>query len=792
MMSVVPAPVVAARRRLRIEGVVQGVGFRPFVYRLATKLGLAGHVGNDADGVFVEIEGPTGALDEFERRVESDAPPLARVAAVCSSPLAPEGASGFSVVESRAGDRPRTFVAPDTAVCDDCLAELFDPSNRRFRYPMINCTNCGPRFTITIRLPYDRPNTTMAGFAMCGECEREYHDPSDRRFHAQPVACPSCGPRVWFEGTGLHDTTAGVAQGPHASEEDGVGAPSGPISMAQRSFAAGGIVAVKGIGGYHLACDATNQAAVAELRRRKQREHKPFAVMVRDPDTARRLADLDSYEEAALSSAERPIVLVHRRDPSPLTPLVAPGNPRLGIFLPYTPLHHLLFAPVPGVDTPVPEALVMTSGNLSEEPICFEDGDARRRLGHMADGWLVHDRPIHVPCDDSVVRVHGESEVPVRRSRGYAPLPVSLPFESPPALAVGGELKNAFCVSKGRHAWLSQHIGDMGSVETLRAFERSVAQFTGMYEIEPRLLAADLHPSYTTRVWADRHGGELELVQHHHAHIAAVMAEHQLPVDAAVLGFAFDGTGFGTDGAIWGGEALSTTYNRAERVAHLRYTPLPGGDSAVRKPYRMALAHLRSAGIPWDADLPPVNAAAPSELQALERQMERNVGCIPTSSIGRLFDAVSSLLGICHVATYEAQAAIELEAAAEAPCEDPGYSFGRHAAGHEIDPAPLFEAMVEDLRRGRAAPDIARGFHHAVARMIGQTAESFRQDLKTDEVVLAGGVFQNTLLLRFATAELHKRGMNVLTSRVVPPNDAGLALGQLAVAAARRLKEPLR
>lgn len=766
--SVVSAPAGVARRRFRIEGVVQGVGFRPFVYRLANELRLAGHVGNDSTGVFVEVEGPPEQLGSFEQRVVAEAPALSRVTSVHHTEIPVDGREGFTVVESRDGDPPTTFVAPDTAVCADCLDELFDPHDRRYRYPFVNCTNCGPRFTITVRLPYDRPNTTMAGFAMCPDCMREYHDPSDRRFHAQPVACPACGPRIRYE------PAATPAYGDLA------------IADAQRSLAAGAIVAVKGIGGYHLACDATHHGAVAALRERKSREHKPLAVMVRDLESARRLARCDDAEAAALNSAQRPIVLLSRRHTrSPLSDLVAPGNPRLGLFLPYSPLHHLLFEPVPGQSAPVPQALVMTSGNLSEEPICYDDHDARRRLARIVDGWLLHDRPIHVPCDDSVVRIRPGFEMPIRRSRGYAPLPVSLPFASPPALAVGGELKNTFCIAKGRNAWLSQHIGDMGSLETLQAFEMSVAQFTGMYGVEPQLLAADLHPSYTTRTWADKQAVRIELVQHHHAHVAAVMAEHQLAAGAEVLGFAFDGTGYGTDGAIWGGEVLLSRYDCADRVAHLRYVALPGGDSAVRKPYRMALAYLRSAGIAWAPDLAPVRAAGPAELSALERQLDRGTACLPTSSMGRLFDAVSSLLGIRHVATYEAQAAIDLEAAAEASSQDPGYTFGLPANGADIDPRPLLEAIVSDFRAGRPAQDIAAGFHHAVSRMIADMAERVHRVSSPAGVVLAGGVFQNALLLSRATAELQKRGMTVYTSHSVPSNDAGLAFGQLAIAAAR-------
>ncbi len=648
MTSLAPSDTLV-RRRIRVAGVVQGVGFRPFVLRLATDLGLAGHVGNDTEGVFVEVEGRAPIVELFEAQLVEKSPPLAKIFGVESVAIAPLREDSFRIVESRGG-AVRTFVSPDVAVCDDCLAELFDPGDRRFRYPFINCTNCGPRFTITLRLPYDRPNTTMAGFALCPACAAEYQDPMDRRFHAQPVACAACGPRVWFDGPG------GRLEGTDAA-----------IAATQLALARGEIVAIKGLGGYHLACDATSSAAVARIRRRKGRLDKPFAVMVADPAGAGAVAYMEPGELALLTSMERPIVLLHRREGSGVCEQVAPDSPDLGVLLPYTPLHHLLFRPVPGTYSPVPSALVMTSGNLTDEPICFDDDDARQRLGHLADAWLVHDRPIHVPCDDSVVRFEDGEELPIRRSRGYAPLPVRLPFSSPALLAMGGELKNTFCLVSGHEAWMSQHIGDMGSLETLEAFERSTAQFARIYRVDAGRVAADAHPGYQTRRWADdRSGRPVELVQHHHAHIAAVMAEHGVAAHARVIGFAFDGTGYGTDGAIWGGEVLVAGYDSFERPHHLRYVPLPGGDATIKRPYRAALAHLWAAGLEWSPDLPPVGAAPGAELGVLQRQLERNVGCVPTSSMGRLFDAVSSLIGVRQVASYEAQAAMALERVAEA------------------------------------------------------------------------------------------------------------------------------
>jgi hydrogenase maturation protein HypF len=763
-MTALAAPAVSVRRRIRVEGVVQGVGFRPFVHRLATELGLAGHVGNDTQGVLIEVEGAARALDQFEARLTSEAPPLARIFTVEATSVAPCHERSFRIVESQACEAVSTFISPDVAVCDDCLAEMLDPADRRWRYPFTNCTNCGPRFTITRRLPYDRPHTTMSGFALCADCAAEYHDPADRRFHAQPIACAACGPRLWFE------NQQGIVEGTDAA-----------LAATQEALSRGGIVAIKGLGGYHLACDATSAEAVAELRRRKQRADKPLAVMVADVAMAHTLAWVDPGEEALLISPERPIVLLRRRPTTMLAEQVAPHNPSLGVLLPYTPLHHLLFRAVPGHDVPLPTVLVMTSGNVTDEPICYDDADARSRLDRIADAWLVHDRPIHVPCDDSVVRLAGGEELPIRRSRGYAPLPFRLPFEVAPILAMGGELKNTFCLASGRHAWVSQHIGDMGSLETRAAFERSTAQFGDIYRVDPEGVAADAHPGYQTRRWADEADRPVIAVQHHHAHIAAVMVEHGVPADERVIGFAFDGTGYGNDGAIWGGEVLIAGYDGFDRAAHLRNVPLPGGDATVRKPYRAALAHLWAAGMDWAPDLPPVRHASATERAVVQRQLERDVHCVPSSSMGRLFDAVSSLLGVRHEASYEAQAAMELEWIATAHRHQARtYRFG--GRDDEIDPAPVLRALVGDLRAGCPVGAMAAGFHLSVARLIAETAIRLREATGLNRVALSGGVFQNVLLLALVQAELAAHDMDVLTHRLIPPNDGGLALGQAAVA----------
>lgn len=746
-----------ARRRLRVTGVVQGVGFRPFVYNLASRLGLTGFVGNDTDGVFAEVEGDPAALDAFLRAVTEDAPPLAVVAEVHHEDLPPHGDVGFRIVDSAPGTG-RTLVSPDLRTCDDCLAELRDPEDRRHRYPFINCTNCGPRFTIIRGLPYDRPLTTMAGFPMCPSCRAEYEDPSDRRFHAQPNACPDCGPRLRLE------TTAGLP------------IPGDPIHEVRRLVGAGRIVAVKGLGGFHLACDAARDAPVAELRRRKGRVDKPFAVMVADVETARHIAFVDAEEARLLTSRQRPILLLRARG-SGVSPLVAPSNGYLGVMLPYTPLHDLLVAPG--------EVWVMTSGNRSQEPIVTGDDEARTRLADLADAILLHDRDIVVPCDDSVVRVVGGRELPLRRSRGYAPFPVRLPVSTPPLLAVGGELKATFCLAEGRDAFLSQHIGDMESLETLATFERCVAHLQDLFGIEPEVLVVDLHPRYLSARWARDHaaGRPVVAVQHHHAHVAALLAEHG-EADP-IIGFSFDGTGYGTDGTVWGGEVLVGDLGRVERVGHIAPVPLPGGDAAVRRPYRMALAHLRAAGLPWDPDLPPVAACPPEELEVLALQLERGLNVVPTTSAGRLFDAVSSLVGIRHRISYEAQAAIELEALVDD--DDGSYPLTVEDRGRlVVDPAPALEGVIADLRRGTPAGTIAARFHRGLAASIVEVARRVRTGTGLGTVGLSGGVFQNVTLAEQVRRLAEEDGFRVLTHRLVPPNDGGLALGQAAVAATRR------
>jgi hydrogenase maturation protein HypF len=783
------------RRRLTVTGVVQGVGFRPFVYRMATELGLVGVVGNDSSAVFLEVQGPVEMLEEFAHRLVAQAPPLADVEEVQAEVIPAEADEVFRIVASRDGEGANAPIPPDIAVCDYCVRELSDPADRRYRHPFISCTNCGPRFTIIRGLPYDRPATTMAEFPMCRACAAEYQDPADRRFHAQTVACPDCGPTLRFESLARPWSPST----PSADAADQLSGSDAAIAAAQRALAAGQIVAIKGIGGYHLACSFDSEAAVALLRARKGRAAKPFAVMVPDLRVVRWLARIDQAEAAVLSSSARPVVLLPRRLGAPVAAGVAGKeggrSPWIGMFLPYSPVHYLLFEKVPGSDAPVPNAIVLTSANISDESICFSDADAGLRLPALADAVLTHDRQIHVPCDDSVVRVVDERVLPIRRSRGYAPLPIDLGRDVPTVLAVGGELKNAFCLTEGRRAFCSAHVGDMGAVETLRAFERSVGQLGALTATGPERLAADLHPGYLTRGWAERYavGRPLDLVQHHHAHVVSLLAEHGR-LGQPVVGVAFDGTGYGTDGSVWGGEILllGEDSHRFVRAGHLAPVPLPGGDAAVRNPWRMALSHLLSAGIEWTDDLPPVAAAGPAELRALRSQLIAGVGCVPCTSAGRLFDAVASLLGVRHRIDYEGQAAIELEVLAESALDvkgDPPPLRIAVGADGVLDPAPLLAGLVEGLIAGTARPLLAAAFHTALAEAVAEAVALVGRAHGVQVAGLTGGVFQNVLLLQACQERLAAEGFEVLTHRVVPPNDGGLALGQAAVSALRAIEE---
>jgi hydrogenase maturation protein HypF len=741
------------RVEVRVEGVVQGVGFRPYVHGLAHRLGLAGRVGNDTAGVFMEVEGAEQAVSDFLAALPSQAPPLAVIEQVRTSQLTPTGESGFHIVSSNATGRRDTLISADTATCADCLRELADPTDRRFGHPFINCTNCGPRFTIVRDVPYDRPFTTMAPFAMCSACASEYHDPTDRRFHAQPVCCPACGPRLRLLDAG------------------GAELPGEPLAAAAALLTGGAVLAVKGLGGFHVAALASDAAATALLRARKHREDKPFAVMVADLATAHKMCVIDPVGEQVLSGRRRPVVLLPRRPDAPVAPAVSPGNRSLGLMLPYTPLHHLLLREVAG-------PIVLTSGNVSDEPIAYQDDDARQRLTGISDAYLTHDRAIHMRTDDSVVRVFRGAELPVRRSRGYAPEPLTLAQPVPrPILGCGAELKSTFCLARGRHAFLSHHIGDLENYETLRSFTEGVTHFRRLFDVTPEVVAYDLHPEYLSTKYA------LELadvglvgVQHHHAHIASCLADNNAV--GPVLGVAFDGTGYGSDGTLWGGEFLLADLTGFQRMAHLVPVPLPGGAAAIRQPWRMAAAYLGDD--------------APHELiqrnvqhwDAVRAMVSRQVNAPLTSSAGRLFDAVAAVLGIRDAINYEGQAAIELEQRADLTEHGTYPAAVTEGPALQLHGVDLVRAAANDLRAGVAPEVIATRFHHGVADAIVRVCLMLRDSTGLGVAALSGGVFQNVLLLERTVAGLERSGFRVLTHSRVPPNDAGISLGQVAVAAA--------
>jgi hydrogenase maturation protein HypF len=787
------------RKSVRVTGTVQGVGFRPFVYSLATRLGLSGFVGNDSEGVFAEIEGPPAAVEEFLVAVARDAPPLARIDQVVSTKMRPyawagrwgqnQQGAGFTIAPSAPGARRTALVSADSAMCADCLAELRDPTDRRYRYPFINCTNCGPRFTIVADVPYDRPNTTMAPFAMCEPCAAEYHDPADRRFHAQPVCCPACGPRLSLRPAGGGPREAGD-----------------PLAAAAALLRDGQVLAVKGLGGYHLAVDARSEAAAAALRARKHREDKPFAVMAAGLAAARELGEVDETAAALLASPRRPIVLLPRR-PGAVAAAVAPGNRALGVMLPYTPLHHLLLEAVGG-------PIVLTSGNLSDEPIAYRDEDAFERLAAIADAFLTHDRAIHIRTDDSVVRVWGGEagselaargvagselaargaagsepagrgrEMVIRRSRGYVPEPITTAQWFPRhVLACGAELKNTFCLAKDDRAFVSHHIGDLENAATLLSFTEGIEHFGRLFGIEPQVVAYDLHPEYLSTKYAL----DLDLdscgVQHHHAHIASCLADngHEGPV----IGVAFDGTGYGTDGTLWGGEFLVADLAGFERSGHLEPVPMPGGGAAIRQPWRMAAAYLRAAfptGPPSGLDVVKRNER---NWAAVTSMAGKGVNAPLSSSAGRLFDAVAALLSVRDTINYEGQAAVELEQLA-----DPGETGGYRAAISEGEPfriqgASLVQAVTGELTEGAPAPVIAARFHNGIAALIEDGCVLARERHGLDTVALSGGVFQNLLVTERAAARLEARGFRVLLHSRVPCNDGGISLGQAVVAGAR-------
>ena len=759
------------RWEVSVRGIVQGVGFRPFVYALARRHGLAGLVRNDAEGVHVEVEGDAERLDLFLRGIEKASPPLAVVEAVSWRPLEVLGERNFRIEESREGVRRRALVSPDVATCEDCLREVLDPADRRYRYPFTNCTNCGPRFTITRSVPYDRATTTMSRFEMCRECRREYDDPTDRRFHAQPNACPVCGPRVRLLDRFGHEL--------RAKPDDSIRRTAGML----RGRA---IVAIKGLGGYHLACDPFDERAVRTLRGRKVRQDKPFALMARDVGQVRELCHTAQEEEKLLLSPARPIVLLKRREGNGIAEDVAPRQSTLGVMLAYTPLHHLLMA-----DAGIP--LVMTSGNNSDEPIAYRDEDAQEQLGEIADFFLVHDRPIHMRTDDSVVRLVEKATYPIRRSRGYAPSPLRVAEDfRQHVLACGGELKNTFCVGKERHVFPSHHIGDLENYETLRSFRAGVDHFCRLFDIQPELVAYDLHPEYLSTKYAlelEETGLPAVGVQHHQAHVASCMADNERPAGERVIGVALDGTGHGTDGTVWGGEFFEGSVEEGfVRRGHLEYAPLPGGSAAIQQPWRMALAQLVALyGEEETLRLPLalVRRAGERNVRLIARLVEYSLNTPPTSSAGRLFDTVAALAGVpgTERTTYEGQAAVELELAADGQASR-GYTFRLRPEGEGwiVETREVLRGVVDDLLEGRAAGEISSKFHRTIAEVVVAGCERIREAGGPTTVALSGGTFQNMLLLDQVVRFLEERGFETYRHHRVPPNDGGLALGQAILA----------
>lgn len=766
-------PYLHPRKHIEVQGVVQGVGFRPFVYRIARLAGIHGHVLNSSRGVEIEAEGEESAIDQFLRALQQDLPPLSHIGQLTVSEMEPCGDDAFLIRESVASAGQFALVPPDVATCADCLREITTPGDRRHGYPFTNCTNCGPRYTIVRDVPYDRQQTTMAPFHMCVRCQAEYEDPASRRFHAEPNACPDCGPSLLL--LSAEQLASGVPPIFPSSEQN-----VATMATVRSLLHQGEIVAIKGLGGFHLACDALNERATGLLRERKRRSAKAFAVMAKDLATAERLCEITNTHRALLLSARRPIVLLRRRKDPAVAPSVAPGTQTLGVMLPYTPLHHLLFAKSPGYD-----ALVMTSGNLSEEPIVSRNEDAWPRLKTLADHFLLHNREIQMRVDDSVVRSFEEREYPVRRSRGFTPEPIDLgPMPVHEILACGGELKNTLCLTKHHYAILSQHMGDLETLETMEFFRESLGHLRRFFRVSPVAVAHDLHPGYMSTRFALQESGLRPIgVQHHHAHIASCMADNGL--SGRVIGAAFDGTGYGTDGRIWGGEFLVCEFGGFKRRAHLTYVPLAGGDRGVQQPWRSALAYLRAAfgSDAFSLPLPLFQDIPARRIALVETMLERNIQTVETSSCGRLFDAVASILGLRHETTYEGQAAIELEAAALEVDAPEGYPFAlRGSAPFQYDMRPAIEAIVHDFVALRPVPLIAARFHQTMADVVVDACLQIRRSDGLDRVCLSGGSFQNLRLLKQAATGLRETAFEVFVHHRVPANDGGLSLGQAVIA----------
>jgi hydrogenase maturation protein HypF len=758
---------------VHISGIVQGVGFRPFVYNLARLHELTGWVKNTSAGVDIEAEGLADNVDLFIEQLQTKAPPLSSIEEFVVTQKSKSGLSNFSIHASEAIPTEFQPISPDIAICSDCLRELFDPKDNRYRYPFINCTNCGPRFSIIKNIPYDRPLTSMSTFEMCPSCANEYADPANRRFHAQPIACPTCGPRVWLEEFGQtnHDTNLFIS----AKLNDA-------INKSRNLLLDGKIVAIKGLGGFHLACNAHDSVAVSGLRMRKLRVDKPFGVMMRDMQTVEKYCNVDEQEKALLSSPAHPIVILNWKKSANFNELIAPGQNVIGVMLPYTPLHALLLENEEGYT----DTLVMTSGNLSDEPICTENDDARIRLKSLADAFLMHDREIHIRTDDSVMRVQLKDNFPIRRSRGYSPYPVKLTRFVLPLLAAGAELKNTFCLTKNNYAFLSHHIGDLENHETLLSYENGITHFEKLFRVKPEAIVYDLHPNYlSTRYAINRslaEGIKSIGIQHHHAHIASLMAEYGLDESRTVIGVAFDGTGYGDDGTIWGGEFLIANYAGYQRAAHLQYFPLPGGDAATRRPSRTALGLLYELGLDWDRAQVINSDLSVIEQNMILKQLNGNVNTPMTSSMGRFFDAVASLIGIRQRVNYEGQAAIELEAITD-PGEKGYYDF-EYSKG-EIRTRKGVKAILSDKLAGVPNSNISGKFHNGVARVIAEVCFDLSNKYNISEIALSGGVWQNSTLLQKTIFLLEKEGFTVFRHHKVPTNDGGLALGQAAIGAFR-------
>jgi len=750
-------------KRLKVNGIVQGVGFRPFVFQLAEKYSLKGEVANTSSGVSIHIEGLPENVVAFEKELSEKSPPLAHIVEISSLIEPVANHAGFAIVKSKGQAKMSTLISPDVSVCDDCLDEMLAPDDRRYHYPFINCTNCGPRYTIIDDIPYDRPKTSMRHFKMCPQCQAEYDDPTNRRFHAQPNACADCGPHV-----GLYDNQRNV-----------VVPPAQAVKKAADLLKAGYILAIKGLGGYHLATDAANTEAVKRLRRRKLREEKPFAIMSHDLKAIERYARVGPEEEKLLTAIQRPIVLLKKKNPNTISEAVAPGNKYFGVMLPYTPLHYLLLAH--GFD-----ALVMTSGNLSEEPIAIDNDDAFHRLADIADYFLIHNREIYLRSDDTILRHAAGARRFLRRSRGFVPIPIFLKNKIPPILACGAELKNTICLTRQDMAFVSQHIGDLENFPTDEFFKLTIAHLKRLLDIDPEIIACDMHPDYlSTRYALALQTGQTIQVQHHHAHIVSCMAEHKL--DGEVIGLAFDGTGYGTDGAVWGGEILVARAHEFERAGHLAYVPMPGSAVAIKEPWRMAVSYLQDAygGDVRNLNLPALAVIEDEKLTVIGQMISKGINSPQTSSLGRLFDGVAAVCGIRNRVNFEGQAAMELEMAALENV-DGRYDYEWKNDGvYRIFTAPIIKGVVDDVTGGKPVGEISTRFHRTLIGLFTDLCVSIGQERELDRVVLSGGVFQNSILLTGLIAALEEKNFNVFSHRQVPTNDGGISLGQAVVAAAK-------